>query len=487
MVQVLIGIVASLIAASLIACFVLCVRKAGNMNCLAFTRFEDRPIQPGMRSEFPFGGTRSKYVTVEVPGQPPMCISGGNLERKEGSKYEILFGRSARRLVIAGWGCCRSGSKIFRGCLTDSAKIGGIEYRDKEGHILKSGEIRLPGYCCQPKDAETVLKLAGGSPFLSGDPDNNAVRSCGLLCRVKLNYNKEARQFWPFANVWVDEIWLPRGTRFVNLIAGPGSFSLVHIRVVHRPWIIEKLLRVFSRQSSTASVSKDFKSFSHPELSTALNMRQSLSERPDKRAWQLAIVATHFVNAAYYLKECDRTNELKQAADSFFEAAKNIEESARWKSCEYYIQGFVCLLQSGSERIFEVVEEVNCKIEDLAEQFTKDGEARSPFSFHPLFLKLRHHVGWFYLECAQAATSVPEQARWLEKADIDFLEMYNKIIKYGQMLSEPLLRFLQERCLILERVYDELGIRRDASESLVHIRHIINNLLKEILGDQGQI
>ncbi len=487
MIQVVIGIIASLIAASLIAGFVLCIRKYSNMNCIMFTSFEDRPIQPGMRSEFPFGGKSSKYVTIEVPGQPPMCISGGNLERKEGSKYEMAVGRSARRIVIAGWGSCHSKSKVFQGCLTDSAKIGGIEYKDKDRKILKSGEIRLPGYCCQSQQAGTVLKLASGSPFFSGDPDDNAVRSSGLLGRAKLNYNRDARQFWPFANVWLDEVWLPQGTRFVNLIAGPGSFSLVHLRIVHRPWVIEKFLRIISRQNPAVSLSKDLRSLSHQELSVALSMNQNLSDRLEVRAMQLTRVAMHFVNAAYYLEERDRSHKLEQAAESFFEAAKNIEKSAVWKSCEYYIQGFVCLLQSGSERVLGVVEEVNCKIKEVAEQFTQHGEARSAFSFHPLFLKLRHHVGWFYLEASQSATSIPEQAKWLKKADIDFLEMYNETIKYGQMLSEPLLRFLQERCLILERVYDELGIRRDASESIVHIRHIINNLLKEILDEQGQI
>ncbi|MBW8042277.1 MAG: hypothetical protein FVQ85_20075 [Planctomycetes bacterium] len=416
-----------------------------------------------------------------------MCISGGNLERKEGTKYELLVDRSARRLVIAGWGSCHSKSKIFNGCITDSAKIGRIEYKNREGNILKSGEIRLPGYCSRSQDSRTILKLASGSPFFSGDPDDNVVRSCGLLGRVKLNYNREARQFWPFANVWLDEVWLPRGTHSVNLIAGPGSFSLVHVRIAHRPWIIEKILRILSNQISEANASKDFKSYSHSELSAALGLKHNLSDRLEVRAGQLTKVAMHLINAAYYLEERDRKDKLRQAAELFLEASKNLEQMAPWKSCQYYIQGFVCLIQSGSERIFDIVEEVNSKIKDLSDQFTRHGEAKSPFSFHPLFLKLRHHVGWFYLECAQSATSIPEQIRWLKKADIDFLEMYNMTIKFGQMLSEPLLRFLQERCLILERVYDELDIRRDASESLMQIKHIINNLLKEILSDKGQI
>lgn len=487
MVQVIIGIIASLIAACLIACFAICIRKTRNMSCLMFTSFEDYPIQPGMRSEIPFGGTRSKYITIVVPKQPPMCISGANLERKEGSKYEVPVGRTARRLVIAGWGCCHYKSKVFHACLVDTEKIGTIEYKDKDRKILKSGEIRLPGYRCKSKDAGTILKLAGGSPFFSGDPDNSAVSSCGLLCHTKLNYHREARQFWPFANLWLDEIWLPRRTRFVNLLAGPGSFSLVHIRAVCRPWFIEKLLRFFSHQKPTDSISRDFQSFSHKELAVALNMKQYLSNRPEERAGQLAKVAMRLINAAYYLKERERRDKLEQAAESLLEAAKNIEQSTPWKSCEYYIQGFVCLIQSRSERLFDIVEEVNSKINDLSKNFTWEGEAKTPFSFHPLFLKLRHHIGWFYLECAQAAKSFPEQVKWLKKADNDFLEMYDKTIKFGQMLSEPLLRFLQERCLILERVYDELGTRRDASESLVHIRQTIDNLLKQILGDKGQI
>lgn len=486
MYELLIGIVASLIAAFLAMCIILFARRAGKINWLIFTNFVELPIQPGNRSDFPFGGLGSRYVKIELPGQPPMCISGGNLERKEGAKYEIPVGQSGRRLVIAGWGSSHSKSKIFHGCLTDSAKIGSIEYKDKKGQSLKCGEIRLPGYRCQSKAARTVLKLASGSPFLSGDPDNETVHSCGLLSHTRLDYNEEARKFWPFANIWVDEIWLPFGTRFVNLVAGPGSFSLVHVRVLHRPWIIEKLLRIFTFQTDTASFSKHNEDLSHRETSAALSIKQNLSDKLDERAGQLTKAAMHLVNAGYYLEGDDRKDKLKQAAESFFEAAKNIEQSAPWKSCEYYIQGFVCLIQSESPRIFEVVEEVTCKIKSLTEKFCRHGEARIPFSFHPLFLKLRHHIGWFYIECAQAATSNPEQAKWLKKADTDFLEMYNETIKFGQMLSEPLLRFLQERCLILERVYKELGIRRDESQTFVHTRQIIDNLLKEIIGG-GQI
>lgn len=487
MVQVLIGIVASLIAAFLITCFALCVRKASSISCLAFTRFEDRPIQPGMRTEFSLRGRKSEYITIEVSGQPPMYISGGNIERKEGSKHEIPVDRSARRLVIAGWGCSHSRSRIFHGCILDSAEIGRIEYRNKKNEKTY-GEIRLPSYRCQHQKATITLKLASGNPLFSGDPDNKAVRSCGLLGRVKVHYNKEARQFWPFANVWLDEIWLPQGTRFVNLCADPGSFSLVHVRVVHRPWVIEKLLRRFPGQISGPSESEDFSRFAHPELASAASIEQDLRDQSYKPTLQLTKMGVHLVNAAYYLRGRDRTHKLRQAAEAFFEAAKNIEQSVPRKSCEYSIQGFLCLLQSGSDEVFEVVEDVNSKIMDVADKYTRQGKVKAPFSLQPRFLKLRHHVGWFYLECAQAATLVTERNKWWEKAYMDFLEMYESIIQYGQMLSEPLLRFLEERCLILERVHDELEISRpETAEPLVRIRQVINNLLTEILGDEGQI
>ncbi|MHC4229003.1 MAG: hypothetical protein ACYSW0_16365, partial [Planctomycetota bacterium] len=261
-------------------------------------------------------------------------------------------------------------------------------------------------------------------------------------------------------------------------------FSLVHVRVVLRPWIIEKLLRCFSHLTSETSIPKNLQRSSHKEHEKALSIKGNLSNKPAERARQLVDMALHFVNAAYYLEEPDRKDKLKEAGEAFYEAAQNFDISVPWKSCEYRVQGFLCLLQSESDRVFEVVETINSKILNVAGQYTQQGKSRSPFSFHPSFLKLRHHVGWFYLECAQAATTLEEQIEWLDKAYKDFLEMYDNTIHYGEMLSESLLRFLQERCLILKRVYKELGGQRNKSKSLVDMLHKINNLLEQVLGDQ---
>lgn len=447
---------------------------------------EDRKITLGARSDSPLG-QGGEELHIQVPGQDLMAISGGVLGRKEGSRLDISVGPYARRLVLAGWGVSHSSANgRYQGCLTDSAVIGTIECRSENGEApFALGKIALPNHV----DADTtlILRLADASPFVSGDPDDETVNAFGIMKRAKLPYRRDARQFWPFANVWVNELLLPRYTRTVTLVAGPGSFAIAHIRVINRPWPAEYLRRMAHPTKPLSSQRGDLMAKRAGELI-------DLAEEPpatlalDGR--RLAKAAMRRVTAAYCFPDGtnDRQTNLEEAADAFLQAADVEWQVDQLIACGHYASGFICLQQAGrGERMFGAVEMIVEKLRRTAADLNS-GSANAAFVLDPIYIKLHQHIGWFYLKCARAADNLSDQKRWLNKADDKYVsEIVNRTLRLGCGASESALRFAQERLLILERAYRNMGLARDRGESLEGIRRSVDDLLRQLVGDNGTV
>jgi hypothetical protein len=393
---------------------------------------------------------------VSLPGSPhaDFRLSGHVHELKEGMTCSIGLPSRTTRLVVAAWGVL-TGKGHYRGALSDEGTIGTLRFYNKQGKRLR--EI----YACLAKGARRGdLKLADADPVISGCPPDYWVAQLGLLGRAEVPLSPHARQFWEYANVWVNEVGVPWGARSVEFEVAHGSMSIVHLRAVQRLPVFEWFERwgvrrfCYGRDDSQSRGGPSREQL-REELDGCLTMaRAALKEKRHEDATAAYSKASRLCLSLAYMPdlEQERVEHLERVANYFSKAAHHARESGELRrAAAYYVRCIRAHEQAGSKISEGLIRRAMHALDEL-EKDARGGVAVGVDDF----MKACYHAGNLCLIAADLVES--KRTFYFRKAWDYYVNRIVETVLEQAAPSYSSLHFAEERLCVLRTEHRRLAV-----------------------------